>query len=661
MRTTGRAHPMITEILEIRRLLAGTPVPFHGQAFNIATDTIEAEDFDNGGEGVAYHDSTPQNIPGKYRSTAVDVGAANNASNGYFVGYTAPGEWLNYTINAPLSGTYVLQARVASERQGGTFHVEIDGANVTGPMTIPDTGPWDTWQAIASAAFHVSAGAHEMRVVMDRGGYWGAVGDFDSIRMLPGTTSPAGPTPFLGHPFNISTDTINADNFDNGGEGISYHDTTPANLGGQYRGTPVDVCAGGSNGYSVGYTAPGEWLQYSITVSATGTYVLGARVAFLGAGGTFHAEIDDAEVGGALSVPNTGGWFNWQTVTSSPLQLTAGTHALRIVMDRGGFYGAIGDFDSFRFSPAASTTPGTNYSWSPAAPAPLAVTEAQSAVVAAKVYVFGGYYTTSPNWLATTRAESYDPMSNTWSAIADVPSALSGAGCAADNRYVYLAGGYVSNYSTGQQTFATTNVWRYDTIANDWSAMTPLPQARGNGAMVLVGRTLHFFGGADINRVDRNEHWTLNLDNPGATWQLSTPLPSLRNRMGATVLNGKIFVIGGQVGESDANPVSTCLVFDSATSQWSSIANLPAPRSHIAADTFVMNGKVVIVAGVSTNGTYVANVTAYDPATNTWQELQPLPQPRHSSIAAFVNGHLLASTGYLNGLRNETWVTSLVI
>src|SRR5690242_18607897 len=208
------------EILEPRRLLSS--VPFHGQPFNITTDTIEAEDFDNGGEGVAYHDTTPQNIPGKYRATAVDIAAISNASNGFGVGYTAPGEWLNYTINAPSSGSYAIQARVANYRQGGTFHIEIDGANVTGTMTVPDTGPWDTWQILTSAAFNVSAGTHVMRVVMDHGGYWGNIGDFDSFRFASATTPPpAGATPFLGHPFNVPADTIAADNFDNGGEGVS--------------------------------------------------------------------------------------------------------------------------------------------------------------------------------------------------------------------------------------------------------------------------------------------------------------------------------------------------------------------------------------------------------------------------------------------------------
>src|SRR5207248_4212415 len=98
----------------------------------------------------------------------------------------------------------------------------------------------------------------------------------------------------LGHPFNITTDTIEAENFDSGGEGVAYHDTTPQNLGGQYRSTAVDIQSGGSNGFNIGNTAAGEWLIYSISAPASGTYQLRSTVAASKAGGAFHLDIDGA-------------------------------------------------------------------------------------------------------------------------------------------------------------------------------------------------------------------------------------------------------------------------------------------------------------------------------------------------------------------------------
>ena len=175
------------------------PTPFLGHPFNISTDRIEAENFDNGGEGVSYHDTTPQNLGGAYRNTAVDIGADSTASNGFAVGYTAPGEWLDYTVTVPTAGNYVFQAQVAAFQPGGTFHMEIDGVNETGAIKVPNSGPWDTWVIVSSGAFNLAAGTHVMRIQMDTGGFYGEIGDFDYFKFAaapaPAAATAASPGP----------------------------------------------------------------------------------------------------------------------------------------------------------------------------------------------------------------------------------------------------------------------------------------------------------------------------------------------------------------------------------------------------------------------------------------------------------------------------------
>src|SRR5215470_18014437 len=98
---------------------SGTPTPVPG--------TIQAEDFDNGGEGVAYHDTgSTTNAGGAYRSTGVDIEAA--AGGGYDVGWIAAGEWLNYTVNVASAGTYTVQVKIASPN-GGAMHVGFNNAS----------------------------------------------------------------------------------------------------------------------------------------------------------------------------------------------------------------------------------------------------------------------------------------------------------------------------------------------------------------------------------------------------------------------------------------------------------------------------------------------------------------------------------------------------
>jgi hypothetical protein len=154
----------------------GGSTPFWGTAAPIP-GVIQAEDFDNGGAGIAYNDTTPGNTGGAYRDTDVDIGPSS--SGGYEVAWVTPGEWLNYSVNVASAGSYTVTFRVASFGQGGTFHLEMNGADVTGPLTIPATGDWETYTTV-SQSVTLAAGPQVARLVMDTavGGY---VGNFDSM------------------------------------------------------------------------------------------------------------------------------------------------------------------------------------------------------------------------------------------------------------------------------------------------------------------------------------------------------------------------------------------------------------------------------------------------------------------------------------------------
>jgi len=162
---------------------------------------VQAEDFDNGGEGVAYHDTDASNNGGQYRSTAVDIETATDTGGGFDVGWTAAGEWLRYTINALVDGSYTLQVRVASSGDGGTFHVEFDGVNKTGPMTNSNSGGWQTWRTLTINNLGLTAGQHVMRLVMDSNGANGTVGNYNYFALTVTSTNPA---PSLIHRYSFN-------------------------------------------------------------------------------------------------------------------------------------------------------------------------------------------------------------------------------------------------------------------------------------------------------------------------------------------------------------------------------------------------------------------------------------------------------------------------
>jgi hypothetical protein len=317
--------------------------PFSGSPAAIP-GTLRASDFDNGGEGVAYHDASAGNSGVAYRQTDVDLEPSSDG--GYDVGWIAAGEWLKYTVNVAAAGPYTASFRVAAPGQGGTFHLEMNGVNVSGPIVIPATGGWQVWQTVTKTVT-LSAGTQVGRLVMDATSVNGIVGNIISVRFTAAGSS----TPYTGTAVSLPG-RVQAENFDNGGEGIAYHDASAGNSGGVYRSTDVDIESTSPSGYDVGWVGVGEWLNYTVSVGAAGNYVLNARVASPGPGGMFHLEMNGVNVTGSLTIPNTGGWQSWQTITKT-VSLNAGLQVARLVVE-AATGSAVGNFDWFEVvSPSA--------------------------------------------------------------------------------------------------------------------------------------------------------------------------------------------------------------------------------------------------------------------------------------------------------------------
>ncbi|HVI48122.1 MAG TPA: carbohydrate-binding protein [Chitinophaga sp.] len=149
--------------------------------------------------------------------------------------------------------------------------------------------------------------------------------------------------PFLGYPIPIPG-IVEAPDYDEGGEGIAYHDNDKGNTGGQYRNEDVDMenCSegntdGGSPGgrYNVGWTRGSEWLRYTVDIAEAGDYKVEIRVAGPG-GGIVHLLIDEVDMSGPITFPDTGGWQNWQGVFAN-VKLPAGKHYLKFFIEKSNF------------------------------------------------------------------------------------------------------------------------------------------------------------------------------------------------------------------------------------------------------------------------------------------------------------------------------------
>ena len=167
------------------------PTPFGANAIAVPGEW-EAEDFDRGGEGVAYHDTTQSNLGGQYRAAeSVDIVASmQGTSPGYAVNHFETGEWLVYTIEVAETREYDLALRGVSAFATSRFHIEIDGSAVTGSVSIPNSGNWDAFEWIEQRGVTLPAGRHVLRVVAEQQYF-----DMDALRVRLPTTEPPPPNP----------------------------------------------------------------------------------------------------------------------------------------------------------------------------------------------------------------------------------------------------------------------------------------------------------------------------------------------------------------------------------------------------------------------------------------------------------------------------------
>lgn len=153
-------------------------------AKNVIPGIIFAANYDLGTQGIAYSDNVFQTLSQSgaawnsgyaYRNDGVDIGACTDIAPynmGYNVGWTEDNEWMNYTVDVLTTGIYDLSFRCANGTAvSGFLHVEIDGADVSGTVTIPGTGGWQIWKDFTANGITLPAGKHTMKIVFDKAGY----------------------------------------------------------------------------------------------------------------------------------------------------------------------------------------------------------------------------------------------------------------------------------------------------------------------------------------------------------------------------------------------------------------------------------------------------------------------------------------------------------
>ena len=339
---------------------AATGAPFGGTAAAVP-GTVYAANYDTGGQGVGYNVTSTNGTANSYRSDGVDLedvaDSVNNTGAGlYDLGWTASGQWFDYTVNVATAGTYTVGLRLASPygETDGLHIANSAGTNLSGSVVVPNTGSYQTWTTV-NATVTLPAGQQTLRVDQDSNG-WNL--HFMTFTLTSGGGGTGGDQPYGGTPAAVPG-TVQAENYDTGGQGVAYNVTAVNGSANSYRSDGVDLEAttDSGGGYDIGWTATGQWFNYTVNVATAGTYALSLRLAAPTAV-TNALQIDNAagtDLTGVITAPATGGYQNWTTVTAN-ITLPAGVQTLTVDQDGPGW-----NINYLTFATSGGTGTGGSY------------------------------------------------------------------------------------------------------------------------------------------------------------------------------------------------------------------------------------------------------------------------------------------------------------
>jgi len=265
--------------------------------------------------------------------------------------------------------------------------------------------------------------------------------------------------------------------------------------------------------------------------------------------------------------------------------------------------------------------------WLTGAPLGEPRSEVAAAPLAGRIVVVGGFLANGGN---SRRVDAYDPRSNTWSRLPDLPVSVDHAAAASWRGRLVVVGGYGADRRPLRAAFLYAG--------EDWRRISPPPEERAAAAATATadGRVWVVGGRTDSGLATR----TLALDLRTLRWR-TLPGPRPREHLAATALAGRVYAIGGRLAGIDTN-LRTVEALDPRTGRWSRLPDLPDARGGTGAAAIA--GRLVSIGGEAPEGTK-RTVWALRPGAREWTPLPDLPTPRHGLGVVALAGRVWAVAG----------------
>jgi N-acetylneuraminic acid mutarotase len=217
------------------------------------------------------------------------------------------------------------------------------------------------------------------------------------------------------------------------------------------------------------------------------------------------------------------------------------------------------------------------------------------------------------------RVEAYDPATDTWSRLANLPTGLAGmASATLENKFYIIGIRTLRGGSHLDNLFPRLYV--YDPITNKWSRKADLPQLLSQGTGFSANGLLYaLWGSCDectlpIPGGRHTARFLFSYDPATNLWTRRADAIYRHRGGGGAMIDGKFYAVTGGISR-----VNRLEVYDPATDTWTSRAKPPRAGSSAVA---AVGKKLFVFGGVFDDPT---RVDSYDAATNKWTVAAPLP------------------------------------
>ena len=261
--------------------------------------------------------------------------------------------------------------------------------------------------------------------------------------------------------------------------------------------------------------------------------------------------------------------------------------------------------------------------------------------------------------------EVYDPETNTWQRLADMPTARAEPMTAVVAGKIYVLAGYVGKDNQGVNLKFLKAVEMYDPQTDTWVRKQDMPTPRIEFGTSVVAGKIYAIGGRVHPRDKPGGSWRLALvevyDPATDTWTKRAKMPTRRTNVKAAVIQDVIYAIGGagwpQVGNHGGPFLGTIEVYEPRINRWTKKPDMPNLRRVssmvVIDDKIYLIGGNAVQAGGAAVGERLASIEVYEPVIKRWRLILTAPTLQLPFSVAAVNGKI-----YIFGGDTEDWELS---